>query len=75
VRNEASPAQRERLFSRCQGLCEICGKPPDWRGLAIHHKRPKGMGGTRMKYTDDMLMVVCGVCHSVAHHLREGRRG
>jgi 5-methylcytosine-specific restriction endonuclease McrA len=71
MRNEASPAQRERLFARCRGRCEVCHNPPDWRGLAVHHRKPKGMGGTVKQYEDGDLTVLCGRCHSAAHGVRE----
>jgi hypothetical protein len=65
--------QRERLLARSGGLCELCNQPPDWRGLSVHHLKPKGMGGTTHQYTDDELRLVCGLCHAALHHIKEGR--
>jgi 5-methylcytosine-specific restriction endonuclease McrA len=59
-------------MERCKGRCEVCGQPPDWRGLAVSHTIPKGMGGTRRVYLDSDLQVLCSRCHSGMHHLREG---
>lgn len=67
------PEQRMRIVERSSGVCEDCGQGPDWRGLAVHHTVPKGMGRTRRFYGDEDLRVLCGRCHSLAHHIREGR--
>ncbi len=61
----------EKVRERSGGLCELCKQGPDWRGLAIHHKRNRGMGGSKHLYTAEELILVCGKCHSQAHHLRE----
>lgn len=68
---EISRTCRERLLERCKGYCEMCGQWPDWRGLSIHHVKLKGMGGTKREYTDENLKMICGRCHSAAHHIRE----
>lgn len=62
---------RTELLERANGHCEFCGGLPDFRGLAIHHRKPKGMGGTHHIYTADELVVACGRCHSSEHHIRE----
>lgn len=38
---------REQLWNRCDGLDEITGQPLDFDTFDAHHRRPKGMGGTR----------------------------
>ena len=50
------------------GLCQHCGKPPDWRGLALHHKVRLSQGG---KTQFDNLELLCGQCHSEAHNIKE----
>ena len=60
------------ICARSSGLCEQCGSSGDFRGLSIHHKRGRGMGGTRHEYTAEELERLCGKCHSERHHLREG---
>lgn len=68
---KVSKAQRMRLLNRCGGLCEVCGKPPDRRGLGVSHEDAKGMGGTRRIYEDKDLKMRCGKCHSLRHHIYE----
>ncbi len=57
---------RAQLLQRCGGLCEICGKLPDWRGLSLSHENPKRMGGTTHVYTLDEVKMRCGICHDLA---------
>lgn len=57
-----------QLMKRCKGLCEECGKPPDWRGLAPHHIKFRSQGG---KDTYNNLKMLCGKCHSKAHGIKE----
>jgi len=66
-----SQKQRERICRRADNLCENCYSAGDWRGLAIHHKILKGMGGTKHNYTDDELVLLCGKCHNAGHHILE----
>ncbi len=63
--------QRKRLLKRAKGLCEACSNYPDFRGLVVHHIGLKGMGGTKLKYEDKDLLVLCGTCHAKVHGLRE----
>jgi 5-methylcytosine-specific restriction endonuclease McrA len=58
--------------------CAVCGA--DWCfqmflkykhiGIAIHHIKPKSFGGTDRK---DNLIVLCKMCHRVAHSDGSGR--
>ena len=64
-------AQRQRIYKRAGRLCEQCGSAGDWRGLAIHHIKPKGIGGTKKVYADEELILLCGRCHSEIHGLHE----
>lgn len=38
--------QRQPLWERCKGLCEISGRPLDYDTFDMHHRRNRGMGGT-----------------------------
>ena len=49
-------------------FCVICGRNPDWRGLALHHiKYRSRMGETQV----DNVMILCYSCHSEQHGIRE----
>ena len=49
------------LLDKCGGLCEICGNPPDFRGLAKHEIIFRGRGGDA---TDPLnCLMACGLCH------------
>ena len=64
---------RKQRTEMCQGLCESCGRAPDWRGLSLSHTKHKGMGGTSHLYTIDEVTMACGKCHAEkGHHEREG---
>lgn len=62
---------RAQLLLKYKCRCRRCGKYPDWRGIALHHKRLKGMGGTSHLYTIDEVEILCGRCHSSEHHIKE----
>ena len=48
--------------------CSTCGRRPDWRGLAIHHKTSLAQGGKTEKSN---LILLCGRCHSELHGIVE----
>lgn len=47
-------ALREALWTRCQGRCEVSGRPLDRETFDAHHRRNKGMGGTYRPDTDTL---------------------
>lgn len=54
---------------RCVGgLCEICHKPPDWRGLCPHEEPFRSHGG-KVSLKDSKM--ACGKCHSKPHGIKE----
>jgi len=57
------------LLERCHGLCEDCGKLPDWRGLSKHEKVFRSRGGDPLD--PDNTEMLCGKCHARKHGLRE----
>ena len=59
----------EALFARSHERCERCGS----RGEQIHHRRPRGMGGTRREDTNSLAAIVhlCANCHSYIESNRE----
>ncbi|AXQ65196.1 HNH endonuclease [Gordonia phage Schmidt] len=58
-----SAAQVSVVQERAAGICERCGFR-QWQQL--HHRRPRGMGGTRSKAANapSNLLAVCFGCHS-----------
>ena len=58
-----SRAQRQRLLEETGGICPVCQRPPDWRGLQICHIRNKGMGGSKERDTIENVRVKCARCH------------
>ncbi|GAH13105.1 unnamed protein product [marine sediment metagenome] len=56
-------------YYRCLGgLCELCGKPPDWRGLHPHEEPHRSQGG-KLSLKDSKML--CGKCHSERHGIKE----
>jgi len=54
---------------RAHYLCEVCNKPPDFRGLQGHHIKARSQGG---KDIPENCLITCGRCHAVdGHHERE----
>ena len=76
-----SRAVTEAVLDRACYCCEICGSPcADRRGTdwSLHHRRPRGMGGTRWAGINlpSNLLLVCGsgttLCHGVIENYRAG---
>ncbi|WP_306358689.1 MULTISPECIES: HNH endonuclease [unclassified Nocardia] len=55
-------ALRAAIAERSAGLCERCGAA---RAVLIHHRRPRGMGGSRRSDTNTFpnLLHICSPCH------------
>ena len=59
---------RAELLEDHGGLCQLCHRQPDWRGLSLHHKKFKSHGGA----TDhENTELICGKCHSLRHGIVE----
>ena len=58
-----SPAVREVVLERCDGLCERCGMA---LATDLHHRRPRGMGGDSRPDTGHAVnaLALCRPCHS-----------
>jgi len=56
------PAVRAIIQERSGGLCERCGYV---QGVEIHHRRPRGMGGTTRESTNTASngVLLCVECH------------
>ncbi len=62
------------VLKRAGRRCERCHGLGDYRGLAISHTDPKGMGGTRHLYTAEEKQLLCYPCHNTSpdlHNLHE----
>lgn len=70
----------EVVIHRDRGQCGWCAERPDGErgeGWSIHHRLPRGMGGTRR---DDVnspanLVILCGTGASGCHGIVESQRG
>jgi 5-methylcytosine-specific restriction protein A len=64
------PAVRALVEARSEGVCEGCG---NGRATEIHHRRPRGMGGSRRPATAKASNALhfCGDCHRYAESNRE----
>ena len=59
-------AQREPLWERCGGRCEVSGRPLDYDTFDMHHRRNKGMGGTSREDVDEIWNLLA--LHPEAHN-------
>lgn len=59
-------AQREPLWERCKGQCEVSGRTLDYETFHIHHRRNKGMGGTSRPGVDELwnLLALDPIVHN-----------
>lgn len=57
-----SAAVRTTIRQRSDGYCEKCGTR---RGTQAHHRRPRGMGGSRLEDTNTAsnALFLCHHCH------------
>lgn len=57
-----STRTREVLAKRSGGKCEVCG---GGKATEVHHRRPRGMGGSRKAATNlpSNLLHLCAGCH------------
>lgn len=63
--NAMSWEQRSTVLLRCAGRCERCGISIANVPADVHHRRPRGMGGTRDPeiHSPSNLVVICRGCH------------
>ncbi|MFI6168837.1 HNH endonuclease [Nocardia sp. NPDC051052] len=61
---------RDQVAERSAGLCERCGQ--EW-AAQIHHRRPRGAGGSRLPDTNSLsnLLHICAQCHAWIESFRE----
>lgn len=51
--------------SRANMTCEVCGSDVAWTGSQVHHRKPRGMGGTSSEaiHCPSNLLLLCAPCH------------
>lgn len=66
---QITKATREIVEERSSGVCEVCGQE---RATQMHHRRPRGMGGSRNAkiHEPSMLLHVGNGCHHYIEHNR-----
>lgn len=64
-----SPQVRRTIMDRSDQWCEVCGIE---YGHQIHHRRPRGSGGSRRESTNQPAngLHVCNGCHGRIEHRR-----
>ena len=73
----ADSKTREAIFQRAYFECENCGVEKHTFGFSIHHRKPRGMGGTSKKEINNPsnLILLCGSgttgCHGWVESNRE----
>jgi 5-methylcytosine-specific restriction enzyme A len=68
---------RQQIHARSRMRCERCGRSVIFGGGEIHHRQPRGMGGSRRPETNDPanLVMLCDDCHRwVESNRREAYR-
>lgn len=73
-----STATRKVVWSRAHGCCERCGKAISGN-YSIHHRKPRGMGGTKdaAANSPSNLVLLCGSattpegCHTAVEKFRQ----
>ena len=64
---------RPGLVVRSGGRCEACGRALTTEQLHVHHRRPRGMGGTRRSdvHSYANLLALHPACHAAIESRRE----
>lgn len=67
---EFTPKVHAILTERSNGVCEVCDAARAWDA---HHRRPRGMGGTRRadSATPAAGLHVCRACHNLLESHRD----
>lgn len=69
---------RDAVLARDEWTCTYCGIPIDRLNYSLHHRRPRGMGGSRRLHTMANLVTLCGSgvdgCHGVVERDRPTSR-
>lgn len=55
-------ALRERVRLRAKGVCDLCGLPAR-SSTHVHHRAPRGMGGSKQRDRLSNLLWLHSACH------------
>lgn len=71
---QVTPATRAEVLGRDMGVCVRCGRNDE--GLNLHHRTPRGMGGTRdpLSASPANLVTLCGSGTTGCHGWVESHR-
>jgi 5-methylcytosine-specific restriction protein A len=69
----ALPKAQQAVKARAGMRCEKCGRSTKWVGAEIHHRLPRGRGGTSEAYINSPsnLLNLCLPCHADIESNRE----
>ena len=70
-RRAANMAKWKRTHPK-PSVCPECKRPPDFRGMAVHHKRKRSQLGDE---SGPNLRWLCGVCHDKEHGINDVQEG
>lgn len=71
-----TPKVRQVIVERSSGRCEVMAEGCTFTATAIHHRRPRGMGGSRRPDTNRASngLATCDSCHRRVESLRDESR-
>lgn len=56
-----TPEIRTIVITRAGYACEKCKGPlTNWDGMSVHHRKPRGMGGSKNADRPENLLALCG---------------
>lgn len=67
-------ALRKLVHERDEGRCQRCGAFIGSRPRSLHHRRARGMGGSRLANTAANLILLCGTGTTGCHGWIESNR-
>jgi len=67
---------RSIVIDRASWTCEWCGGAPPTLGMSVHHRQPRGMGGSRKVHVNAPanLLLLCGSGTTGCHGWVESNR-